>query len=176
LGRPLCYDPEHPAFPIGGADGITLSADRSRRYFCPPTSRRLYSIPTSVVPNFEASESELAAAVVDEGEKGMADGLATDPQDRIYITADERDAILRRDPTGHVDVVVRDPRIVWPDGIFATDTRVYCTLGQWNRLPGFNGGKDLRQPPDLLIRAPTTAPTVVRPGRGVARAVSLIAL
>jgi hypothetical protein len=37
-------------------------------------------------------------------------------------------------------VVARDPRIVWPDGIFADDRYVYFVLGQWNRLPGFNGG------------------------------------
>jgi hypothetical protein len=27
-------------------------------------------------------------------------------------------------------------------------------LGQWNRLPGFNGGVNLRRPPYLLIRVP----------------------
>lgn len=161
-GTPRRYDPAHPTFPIGGVDGITLSADSSRLYYCPLTSRRLYSIPTALLSDFEASESALAAAVVDEGEKGLADGLATDPQDRIYITAGEHDAILRRYPKGQVEVVVRDPRIVWPDGIFATATHVYCTLGQWNRLPGFNGGKDLREPPYLLVRTPITPPARFR--------------
>lgn len=157
-GKPGRYDPTHPTFPIGGVDGITLSADSSRLYYCPLTSRRLYSIPTALLSNFESSESELAAAVVDEGEKGLADGLATDPQGRIYITAGEHDSILRRNPDGQVEVVVRDPRIVWPDGIFATATHVYCTLGQWNRLPGFNDGKDLREPPYLLVRTPIASP------------------
>lgn len=54
-------------------------------------------------------------------------------------------------------VVARDARIVWPDGIFATAGHVYVTLGQWNRLPSFNGGKDLREPPYLLMRAPLEA-------------------
>lgn len=153
-GRPLRYDPIHPTFPVGGIDGITLSADSSRLYYSPLTSRQLYSIATALVSNFDASDEEIDAGVVDEGEKGMADGLATDRQNCIYITAGEHDAILRRRPSGTMDVVVRDPRIVWPDGIFATDTHVYSTLGQWNRLPGFNGGKDLRQPPYLLIRVP----------------------
>jgi sugar lactone lactonase YvrE len=158
-GRPLRYDPVHQTFPVGGVDGITLSADRSRLYYSPLTTRRLYSIPTALISNFNASEEELAAGVVDEGEKGMADGLATDSQDRIYITASEHDSFLRRNPDGCV--VARDPRIIWPDGIYATDTHVYCTLGQWNRLAGFNGGKDLRRPPYLLIRAPIEwAPTV----------------
>ncbi|WP_454622055.1 hypothetical protein [Bradyrhizobium cenepequi] len=29
-------------------------------------------------------------------------------------------------------------------------------LAQWNRLPGFNGGHDLRQPPYPLVRSPIT--------------------
>lgn len=164
-GRPLRYDLAHPTFPVGGVDGITLNAGSTRLYYCPLTSRRLYSIATDLIANFDASEAELAAAVVDEGEKGMCDGLATDPQNRIYITAAEHDAILRRDPDGHMAVVVRDPRIIWPDGIYATDRHVYCVLGQWNRLPGFNNGVNLRQPPYLVIRVPTDPSTVNRPRR-----------
>jgi Major royal jelly protein len=120
-GRPLRYDPAHQTFPVGGVDGNILSADSSRLYYSPLTSRRLYSIPTALISNFDASEEELAAGVVDEGEKGMADGLATDSRDRIYITASEHDSILRRNPDGRVEVVARDPRIIWPDGIYATD-------------------------------------------------------
>ncbi|MEK6345946.1 MAG: L-dopachrome tautomerase-related protein [Burkholderia sp.] len=160
-GRPLRYDAQHPTFPVGGADSITLSADSTRLYYSPLTSRRLYSIATALLADFGASDAQLAAGVVDHGEKVMTDGLATDAADRIYMTAGEHDAIMRRDPDGRMSVVVRDPRIVWPDGIFATATHVYCTLGQWNRLPGFNGGRDLRQPPYLLIRAPLEAAPVV---------------
>jgi sugar lactone lactonase YvrE len=157
-GRPLRYDPAHPGFPVGGADSVTLSADSSRLYYSPLTSRRLYSIATDLLADFGATDAALAAGVVDHGEKVMTDGLATDMQDRIYLTAGEHDAILRRYPDGRLDVVARDPRIVWPDGIFATATHVYCTLGQWDRLPGFNGGKDLRVPPYLLIRVPIDQP------------------
>ncbi|NNB95435.1 gluconolactonase [Corallococcus exiguus] len=159
-GKPLRYDPKHPTFPVGGADGIALSTDSRRLYYAPLTSRRLYSIPTDVVSDLDVPERTLAAAVKDEGEKGFADGMAMDTQDRLYITDGEHHSILRRWPDGHFDVVARDARIVWPDGIFATAGHVYVTLGQWNRLPSFNGGKDLREPPYLLMRAPleTTAP------------------
>ena len=70
----------------------------------------------------------------------------------------EADAILRRWPDGRFDVVVRDPRIVWPDGIFADDTHVYVVLGQWTRLPRFHNGQDMRKPPYLIARMPITAP------------------
>jgi sugar lactone lactonase YvrE len=160
-GRPMRYAPGHPTFPVGGADSITLSADSSRLYYSPLTSRRLYSIATNLLADFDASDAVLARGVVDHGEKVMTDGLATDELDRIYLTAGEHDAIMRRYPDGHMDVVVRDPRIIWPDAVFVTATHVYCTLGQWNRLPGFNGGKDLREPPYLLIRAPITRPAAI---------------
>lgn len=153
-GKPMRYDARHPAFPVGGADAITLSPDSATLYYAPLTSRRLYAIPTAVLADFGNDEAALAAAVTDLGEKGFADGMATDPQGRLYITDGEHDAILRRWPDGRFDVVVRDPRIVWPDGIYADEHYVYVTLGQWDRLPGFNGGKDLRQPPYLLVRAP----------------------
>ncbi|NNC02320.1 gluconolactonase [Corallococcus exiguus] len=156
-GKPLRYDPKHPTFPVGGADGIALSTDSRRLYYAPLTSRRLYSILTNVVSDLDAPERTLSAAVRDEGEKGFADGLAMDAQDRLYITDGEHHSILRRWPDGHFDVVARDARIVWPDGIFATAGHVYVTLGQWNRLPSFNGGKDLREPPYLLMRAPLEA-------------------
>ncbi|MDB5653231.1 MAG: putative major royal jelly-like protein [Tardiphaga sp.] len=154
-GKPLRYDPKKSMFPVGGVDSLALSTDSTRLYYSPLTSRRLYSIATALISNFEATEAELAAGVVDEGEKVMTDGMATDPQNRIYLTASEHDSIMRRNPDGSIEVVARDPRIVWPDGIFATATHVYCTLGQWNRLPQMNGGHDLRQPPYLLVRVPT---------------------
>jgi len=160
-GRPLRYDAVHPTFPVGGVDGITLSADSTRLYYSPLSSRRLYSIPTDVLANFDASEAQLESAVTNEGEKGAADGLATDRENRIYTTDSEHDAIMRRYPDGHFDVVARDPRIVWPDGIFAADHFVYVTLGQWDRLPGFNGGEDLRRPPYLLVRIPIEAPPTI---------------
>lgn len=153
-GKPMRYAAAHPTFPVGGADAITLSPDEKTLYYAPLTSRRLYSIPTDVLADFGKDEAALAAAITDLGEKGFADGMATDPRGRLYITDGEHDAILRRWPDGHFDVVMRDPRIVWPDGIYADAHYVYVTLGQWDRLPGFNGGKDLRQPPYLLVRAP----------------------
>ncbi|SEM53120.1 Sugar lactone lactonase YvrE [Pseudoxanthomonas sp. GM95] len=160
-GKPMRYDARHPTFPVGGTDAITLSPDSQTLYFAPLTSRALYSIPTSVLSDFDTSEATLASAVSDLGEKGFADGMASDAQGRLYITDGEHDAILRLWPDGHLDTVVRDPRIVWPDGIATTDKYVYVTLGQWDRLPGFNGGRDLRKPPYLLVRAPIDAPPSV---------------
>ncbi|KXV07031.1 L-dopachrome tautomerase-related protein [Acetobacter malorum] len=154
-GVPLVYTPgKPPRFVVGGADGVTLSPNSDRLFYAPLTSRRLYSLPTALLADPTVSEVALAAAVKDEGEKGTADGLATDTQGRIYTTNFEQDCILRRNTDGSFDLMVHDPRILSPDGIFCTKTHIYCTLGQWNRLASFNGGQDKRKPPYHLIRFP----------------------
>lgn len=157
-GRVLHYDPAHPTFPAGGADGITLSAESDRVYYAPLASRRLYSLPTEKLADFSLSSEQLAALVVDEGEKGAADGLATDPWNRIYTTAADHDAVFRRNPDGSFELLASDPRFVWPDGIFADHQAVYVVLGQWSRLPRLHDGQDLRKPPFLVARIPIAPP------------------
>lgn len=158
-GRVLHYDPQHPTFPAGGADGITLSTDSQTLYYSPLASRRLYSLPTTKLADFSVSSDDLAQLVVDEGEKGAADGLATDPWNRIYTTAADHDAIFRRNPDGGFELIASDPRFVWPDGIFADSQYVYVVLGQWSRLPRLHDGQDLRKPPFLVARVPITPPS-----------------
>gem|GEM_PF-7060505 len=76
---------------------------------------------------------------------------------------DGDDAVLRRYPDGHFDVASRDPWLVWADGIFATKDAVHVVAGQWDRLPSFHGGVNLRKPPYLLLRFDTRPETVVAP-------------
>ncbi|MDL2171743.1 MULTISPECIES: SMP-30/gluconolactonase/LRE family protein [Asaia] len=153
-GEPRRYVPHHPQMVSGGADGIALLPDESRLYYAPLTSRRLYSIPTRTLADQSLSDEALAAQIRDEGEKGTADGLCFDQHGRLYTTNYEHDCILRRDPDGSFAMAVRDARILSPDGICATRDWIYCTLGQWNRLPSFNEGHNRREPPYLLIRFP----------------------
>ncbi|MCH4091224.1 SMP-30/gluconolactonase/LRE family protein [Acetobacter sp.] len=157
-GRVLHYDSTHPTFPAGGADGITLSVNSQTLYYSPLASRRLYSLSTAQLADFSVSSDELAQRVVDEGEKGAADGLATDPWNRIYTTAADHDAIFRRNPDGGFELIASDPRFVWPDGIFADSRYVYVVLGQWSRLPRLHGGQDMRRPPFLVAKVPITPP------------------
>lgn len=155
-GRPLVWQAKDAPLPTGGVDGVTLSPDSRTFFYAPLSSRRLYSIPTDILANPEATDAELAAAVTDLGEKGFADGLCSDSDGRIYTTNGEHDAIFRRNTDGSFEVVARDPRIVWPDGVFATSSHVYVVCGQWNRLAGMNNGVNQRRPPYLLIRSPIT--------------------
>lgn len=150
-GEPRVYREQEVTLPSGGANGIALLG--TRLYWTPITGRGLYSISTDSLSDFGISESDLEHAVRYEGDRPACDGLAEDPQGNIYFSAYEQMALVKRTSDGQYHTIVHDRRLGWPDGMACTsDGYLYVTLGQWNRLPGFNGGKDLRRPPYLVVR------------------------
>lgn len=155
-GRELMKRPKDgPRTPLDmGSDGIAISADGSRLYYCPLMSRQLYSVSVDALVDRGLDDAEVAATVVHEGDKGSAsDGLESDDAGRIYLTAYEQNAVLRRHPDGHLETVARDPRLLWPDTMsVATDGYLYVTANQLHRQPDYQGGVDRRQQPYLLFR------------------------
>ncbi|WP_199515079.1 L-dopachrome tautomerase-related protein [Nucisporomicrobium flavum] len=155
-GAPFMERPEDgPPKPVTmGADGIAIAADGSRLYYCPLMSRRWYSVSTEALCDRTLSDDEVAATVTDEGDKGgVADGLETDDQGRLYLTNTEHNAILRRLPDGTIETVVHDPRLLWPDTMsVAVDGHLYVTANQLHRQATYQGGKDLRRYPYSLFR------------------------
>lgn len=150
-GVPMRYQGNKTVFPHGGVDSLALTADGTRLYYSPLTGRHLWSLPTAALSDFTLNDRQLASQIRDEGEKVMTDGMDIDRQGRLYLTDAEHHQVLRRWPDGHLEVVLRDPRLVWPDGLFVTADAVYVTLGQWDRM---GKGFDTRKPPYLLIRTP----------------------
>lgn len=150
---PHVYDFNKQTFPNGGVDGISISPDNKTLYWTNISGRKLHSIPTSVLSNFETTDQQIVAAVKYEGEHPACDGLAEDEFDNIYFGAFEQQSIVKRDRNGNYKLIAHDAEnFVWPDGLAYRNGYVYVTLGQWNRLPGFNEGKDLRKPPYLVVR------------------------
>ncbi|MBC7795539.1 MAG: gluconolaconase [Pyrinomonadaceae bacterium] len=147
--------PDQPPMHIRlGADGIAIGADGARLYYCPLASRKLYSVSTDALLNPKLSETELAKAVRDEGEKPAADGLESDAEGRIYSTDYEFNAIARRAASGgKFETIVQDPRMLWSDTLsVASDGYLYFTANQLHRQAGYNNGRDLRQKPYNLFR------------------------
>jgi sugar lactone lactonase YvrE len=156
-GRPFLERPgpgEEPKALTMGSDGIAISADGARLYYCPLESRRWYSVPTDLLADRSVPDDAVAAAVGDEGDKGgMSDGLETDDQGRFYLTDGEHDAILRRLPDGSVETLVHDPRLLWPDTMsVASDGYLYVTANQLYRQAKYCEGQDLRRTPYALFR------------------------
>ncbi len=140
------------------SDGIALSADRQTLYFCPLSSRHLYSVPTKLLRDPTVSEDQLAAAVQDLGEKGASDGLEADAEGAIYAGDYEDNSIRKRLPDGTWQTVVHDPRILWPDTLsVGPDGYLYFIANQVHRQAGFHGGRDLREKPYSLLRVKINA-------------------
>jgi sugar lactone lactonase YvrE len=138
-----------------GSDGIAISSDGVRLYYCPLGSRKLYSVATDALADQSLDEQNVNATVTDEGDRGGAsDGLESDAAGYIYSTNYEHNAILRKAPDGKWETVTHDPRLLWPDTLsLATDGYLYVTANQLHRQARFNKeGRDLRRKPYTLFR------------------------
>lgn len=137
-----------------GADGIAISADGSRLYYCPLMSRKLYSVSIDCLCDRDMDEDTVAASVIDEGDKGGgADGLESDAAGYIYATNYEHQAVLRRSPQGTWETVAHNSRLMWPDTMsIASDGYLYIIANQLHRQPKYQLGRDLRIKPYTLFR------------------------
>jgi len=135
------------------SDGIALSADGKTLYFCPLSSRHLYSVSTDLLRDENVTDEQLAAAVKDLGEKGASDGLEADASGAVYASDYEHNGIRKRMADGSWQTIVHDPRVLWLDTLsIGPDDYLYFTANQVQRQPGFNNGKDIREKPYSLMR------------------------
>jgi sugar lactone lactonase YvrE len=135
------------------SDGIAISADGATLYYCPLSSRHLYSVPTALLLDRSANDADVAKAVVDLGEKGASDGLEADDKGRVYAGDYERNSVRQRQTDGEWKTIAHDPRILWPDTMsVAADGYLYFTANQLHRQAQFHEGVDMREKPYTLFR------------------------
>jgi sugar lactone lactonase YvrE len=137
-----------------GADGIAISHDGDRLWYCPLISRRWFSVSTEALRDRAVSDEAVAETVRDEGDKGGgADGLETDDAGRFYATNWEHNAVTRRLPDGTMETLVHDERLLWPDTMsVAGDGHLYVTANQLHRQTKYQQDQDLRTYPYHLFR------------------------
>lgn len=144
------------------SDGIAISADGSRLYYCPLASRRLYSVSTAALRDRSLSDAAVGRTVIDHGDKGASDGLESDAQGRVYCTQYETNSISRRLPNGLFETVAHDDRLLWPDTLsLASNGYLYVTANQLHEQKSFNFGKDKRRKPYALFRVKVSDATPV---------------
>lgn len=144
------------------SDGIALSADGATLYFCPLSSRHLFSVPTGLLLDHSVSDATVEQSVKDLGEKGASDGLEADDKGRVYAGDYERNSIRQRQPDGEWKTIAHDPRILWPDTMsVAMDGYLYFTANQLHRQAQFHEGKDQREKPYTLFRVKIDAGPVL---------------
>jgi len=117
-----------------GSDGIAIDQARKLLYYCPLSSRRLYSVSLDALSDISVSEADVEKTVSDLGDKGGAsDGLETD--------------LAGRGGAGSFACPGRDREAERANARPASDT-----CNQLFRQKQFHGGKDLRQQPYYLFR------------------------
>ena len=165
-GRPFLEPQPDGSFKQGagmGTDGIAISADGARLYYCPLGSRKLYSVAVDALCDRSIDDVAVASTVIDEGDRGGAsDGLESDADGCVYSTNYEHNAVLRRNPAGVWETVVHDPRLLWTDTLsLATDGYLYITSNELHRMPRYHNGRDLRRKPYALFRVRVDARPVL---------------
>ncbi len=136
-----------------GSDGIAIDPAKKLLYYCPLSSRHLFSVSLDAVADQSRSDADVAKTISDLGERpGASDGLESDREGRVYAGDYEHNAILRRDTAGKWQTLASDARILWPDTLSLTDGYLYFTCNQLARQKQFHAGKDLRQKPYYLFR------------------------
>jgi sugar lactone lactonase YvrE len=137
-----------------GADGIALSNDGKKLYFCPLSSQRLYSVSTDALLDPTLTDDQVAATLHQLGRDYASDGLEADAAGDLYLTDYQNNAIHLRTHDDKDTIIVQDPRMIWPDTMcVANDGYLYFTANQLDRQMRFNEGQDLRQKPYYLFRA-----------------------
>ncbi len=123
-GKPLVRpDGRQPAF---AADGIAISTDGRTLYWQALTGRTLYGIDTDKLRP-EVSGAERAAAVRKIATTTVADGLWMSRKGVLYLTSPQ-DFSIKRLAGDHLETVVADPRLRWPDTMAeGPDGRMYVT-------------------------------------------------
>lgn len=128
------------------ADGIAIDAEGEYLYYHALIAKTLYRIRTSALTDPGITEELVAGHVEKVAETGAVDGMLMDSDNNLYLTALERNAILRYRPAGDaMTTIAQDDRIQWPDSMdISADGFLYFTASQIHRMPRFNSGKDGR--------------------------------
>ncbi|MBN8252840.1 gluconolaconase [Priestia flexa] len=135
------------------SDGIAISPDGKTLFYCPLTSRHLYSISTEALRDRTIPDMDLLYQVEYWGEKGASDGMITGAKGNIYAGDYENNSIRKILPNGIMETIAHDPRILWPDTFsIGPDQYLYVIVNQLHRQARFHYGKDLRQKPYSLLR------------------------
>jgi len=136
-------------------DGIAVSPDGKTVYYTPFTSHSVWSVDAAALADSRRSDDDVATTVKKLTDKpSMNDGITCGPDGSVYTTDEEDYAIRRISPTGKVDLLVQDERLLWLDSVCVAGGYLYTVTNQLDRMAQWHGGKDLRQRPYVIFRLP----------------------
>lgn len=117
-------------------DGIALHPTGKYLMYHALTARTLYWIETKWLRDLAAKPSQYWDRIERVANTGPVDGIMYDPKGYLYLSCLEENAIKRLTPAGEIELLVKDPRIQWPDSFtIPPDGRVLFTTSQINLGP-----------------------------------------
>ena len=149
-----------------GANGIALTGDKKILYWTNEASNKLYSIKTVLLRDFRISESSLESAVKTMVLPSNTDGLTSDRDNNIYLSALMLNGVLKLNAvTGQISRFVYHPEMVWPDTFaWHPDGSLYLLsnhLDIW--VDGDMNFKDPNEPNFRIWRIPISAQPYLAP-------------
>lgn len=100
-----------------GVNGIALSRDGDWLYYGAMNHDRLFRVPSAALRAPALTAEALAAEVEEVGAKPLNDGLSSDLDGNVLITDVEHGAVLRMNPAGELETLVKSERIRWADAL-----------------------------------------------------------
>ena len=113
------------------SDGIALDSKNKYLYYHALTGLSLYRIETKYLEDTSVSQYSIKNHVEFVARTGASDGLIAGPEDGIYHSNVEENAIIRYNQDGTIDTIAQDHRIKWPDTFtFGKNGDLYFTTSQ----------------------------------------------
>ena len=113
------------------SDGIALDKENEYLYYHALSGLSLYRIKTNTLEDTSIYKFSMGKHVEFVARTGASDGLIAGPDNEIYHSNVEENAIIRYNQNGSLDTVVKDQRIKWPDTFtFGTKGNLFFTTSQ----------------------------------------------
>jgi sugar lactone lactonase YvrE len=147
-------DPKTGKAPDVHADGIAFDKKGGWLYYHPLTGVTLYRVKTEHLLDETLSDAQLGAKVEKITTTPKPDGMLEAPNGSVYLTAFEKNAIVRFDPdTQEVTTIIEDDLLQWPDTLaWGPDGKLYVTTSQIHRMPKYHGGQSKQKGPFAVYR------------------------
>ena len=129
-----------------GLDGIAFSQEDGGMYLYlgTMTHNTMFKIPTKILLNPQADDSEVVAAITPVSAKPQSDGLAVTAAGTVLITDIEGGGIVALRMDGSLQTLTKDPSVVWADSVEVYGDTVVFTD---SALPAYI--QQTMQPPDM---------------------------